>query len=292
MTNPMRKLRVVHQEIDRLVDAYTTTAERHGRGSVSCTKGCSHCCYMLNTIAPVEAVIAVSSLLHGKRTGTPGGVARWERFETRVKELLPGQVKAVLRDDARIETWWAERRRCVFLDDDNTCSVYEHRPGSCRTHVVSSNPDECGKREASVTLVLDLSEVDHFWMEHLCLDEVMAEALGVPSGVAPLPIAVHWMMIAVLEGIDVLQEKLRGTVFEDPGRAMAYWTKLEMSPEGNTYLMMEYDGRPAMQCRWCKAVTDDSESINRKHCPSCDRDLNGSLEHQVGQEIQKLQAES
>ena len=45
-----------------------------------------------------------------------------------------------------LENWMEldlKDRKCVFLDEEGACSVYEARPGVCRKHLVTAKPDQC-----------------------------------------------------------------------------------------------------------------------------------------------------
>lgn len=36
-----------------------------------------------------------------------------------------------------------ENRKCIFLNDEGACQVYEDRPSVCRTNAVLGRPDQC-----------------------------------------------------------------------------------------------------------------------------------------------------
>jgi Fe-S-cluster containining protein len=70
-----------------------------------------------------------------------------------VKVFGPGTYPAIDSKEAAEEfskqneeladLWWAAQVSCVFLRDDNTCSVYDARPISCRGYFVRTDPARC-----------------------------------------------------------------------------------------------------------------------------------------------------
>lgn len=89
----------------------------------SCRKGCSHCCYHLISLSSNE-------------------VGDLPKLNSEQNEIINFQIQYL-----DYETQWnivpTEFRRCVFLDDNNSCSVYEKRPLVCRSTLVSSPSENC-----------------------------------------------------------------------------------------------------------------------------------------------------
>lgn len=120
---PVRVAYTIHEIIDERVERLRTS--KHGR-EITCRKGCAACCHLHVDIFHHEAEML---LLAMSTDGIEIDRARLERQAT--------------KDD---ETWHElapEDQRCVFLGEDRTCRVYEHRPGSCRKYHVLSDPDLC-----------------------------------------------------------------------------------------------------------------------------------------------------
>lgn len=89
----------------------------------SCKKGCAHCCYHLISLSSSEAA----------------DLPKLSRIQ---KENMEFQIQYL-----DFETEWKivpkEFRRCVYLDESNSCSVYEKRPLVCRSTLVSGPSENC-----------------------------------------------------------------------------------------------------------------------------------------------------
>ena len=121
---------------------------------VSCQRGCSACCSQLVfDVTPVEVEDLGRCL---RREGRDSEVlarlrSRRDRFDRLRLEhpRKPGE-----SDDDWIERvallFWSERDPCVFLDDEGACSVYEHRPQSCRRFLVLGPAELCAPGTASL----------------------------------------------------------------------------------------------------------------------------------------------
>jgi uncharacterized protein len=94
------KIKQIHFIVDRVF--------RHAEGHVACTKGCAHCCYIAVSVTDVEA----------KAIG--------EQIGVEPKDVMD----AAPRDPAS----FSNDTPCPFLEN-HECSIYEHRPFECRTHV-------------------------------------------------------------------------------------------------------------------------------------------------------------
>jgi Fe-S-cluster containining protein len=115
----------IHEAIDTLI-VELRDRDRGNAAKVSCTKGCAHCCYTEVGITRDEAL-----LLH---------CAAEEAGISIDMDRLRAQA-------AQPEGQWSNldypMRRCVFLAEDNSCGVYEHRPSACRKYLVVTPPERC-----------------------------------------------------------------------------------------------------------------------------------------------------
>jgi Fe-S-cluster containining protein len=104
---------------------------------ISCTKGCSGCCHYEVEITQDEAALLKRAVLGGlsidrERLAVQAGRERrsleWKKLGDRTN-------------------------RCVFLGDDEACSVYEDRPSICRKHLVTTPAIACTTRGMQVSPV-------------------------------------------------------------------------------------------------------------------------------------------
>ena len=104
--------------------------------TINCNKGCAYCCYMKVDITSEEAKLIID---YCKLNQIPIDI-----------DYLTAQTE----DFNSIK--YADRK-CMFLDDDNSCRIYEYRPMACRKLNVVSDPSDCdteinpGTRVAKMT---------------------------------------------------------------------------------------------------------------------------------------------
>jgi Fe-S-cluster containining protein len=105
--------------------------------SASCTKGCSHCCHLEVEITNYEATILNEIIAGGFRID---------------RDQLARQRQRPLLDPAWRNLQLKAQNRCVFLDPNNACGIYEDRPVMCRRHSVTSAPKHCETHDEMITL--------------------------------------------------------------------------------------------------------------------------------------------
>lgn len=136
----------VHCLIDERMQ-YMLATSKHAP-QVKCRKGCAACCHMSIDIFPQEAVLLRM-------------LAQHEGIEIDEARLARQATKDVL-------TWGElapEDRACVFLAEDRSCRIHEHRPGACRKYLVKTDPELCDLHKhpgANVGVVFELqAEIAH-----------------------------------------------------------------------------------------------------------------------------------
>lgn len=110
----------VHDAIDNAMNVVLTRHPK--RGDIQCRKGCSHCCRMNVDVSQSEAKLLLVF----------AGAFSIAIDQDRLRKQAQGYQGLAPED-----------RACVFLDAQGACSVYEHRPGACRKHLVVSDSDLC-----------------------------------------------------------------------------------------------------------------------------------------------------
>lgn len=106
-------LKEVIEAIDLKVEEEKGTCDR----PISCEKGCGNCCHILVTATNPEAKAALS---FAKEKGLDIDFNRLQR-------------QAILgADEESYVHMNIQDRRCVFLQDNNECGIYEKRPLACR----------------------------------------------------------------------------------------------------------------------------------------------------------------
>ena len=94
------------------VDAFLDDASRRRAADMVCGRGCDSCCHVSLAVSAVEAA----------------GVERALR-------TLPAETRDRLADRSRgmRQKQSPDTKRCVMLESDGSCAVYEARPLVCRT---------------------------------------------------------------------------------------------------------------------------------------------------------------
>jgi Fe-S-cluster containining protein len=114
----------IHDLIDQ---AMKELEVQHPNNEISCKAGCSFCCYQRVDISDDEATLL---LAYAREIGYEIDYSKLER-----------QSKA--KDEKEYMKLRPRHRRCVFLNEENECGVYQHRPSACRKLVVISDPNLC-----------------------------------------------------------------------------------------------------------------------------------------------------
>jgi Fe-S-cluster containining protein len=178
----VRALRELYGNLDVQV------AEHIKNQKVTCKKGCSHCCKLLTTIAMTEGILLADHVLRNMD---------WRKMMPKIVELA----KEHSYDGINLYNFFSKKLSCIFLQDDQTCGVYDIRPACCRFHYVVSDPDLCSPdRPGSVTATVDLRLAEEpVWKMNIA-------AFGHPV-MAPLPVMLLFCMVGLSDGT-VLQDEL------------------------------------------------------------------------------------
>jgi Fe-S-cluster containining protein len=128
--NPLGLAASIQDAVDRAL-AEHRKAMPEMAAKIRCQKGCSYCCEHFVGIMPVEGVLL-------RAYAAELGLA--------IDEARLG------RQAGRTEQTWRELdptdRRCVFLQEDGSCGVYDHRPMACRKFLVIDDPIKCKSSHA------------------------------------------------------------------------------------------------------------------------------------------------
>lgn len=115
------------------------TPELVSKFKVSCSKGCSHCCYQLVELRRFEMKAVLWYVKRNK--------VFIDRQHLMKQRIIDWQ-------DPGVEV---RHRKCVFLNGDHRCDIYPVRPMACRSHFVVSESDLCdsGKHFRGTVVSID-----------------------------------------------------------------------------------------------------------------------------------------
>ncbi len=122
--------------------------------STTCAKGCGACCHLEVEITDDDAAVLHQAIKEG---------ATIDQDRLQNMALRP-----------RLSKEWSHgavsKNRCIFLGVDNACSIYTHRPATCRKVAVVSHPQECSKADGKIVpKTMPLAEI------------IMSAALSLPD---------------------------------------------------------------------------------------------------------------
>lgn len=134
---------------DAIVHATVRSIQESGE-KVSCTSGCSACCNNLVAVSQVEAKRVgeiVDQLPEPRRSVVRGRFAEARDHLDRagLLEQLQTPERCTADDYASlVGRYFSEGIACPFLEQQS-CSIYEERPLSCREYLVASPPPLCAR---------------------------------------------------------------------------------------------------------------------------------------------------
>jgi Fe-S-cluster containining protein len=130
ITNTYKRADFIHN----LVDEYNAEVFSHPlvMQLSPCKRGCTACCHTQVSVTNDEAELLVKRIKSGVNID---------------RERLKIQMEAGANGDAYFNIPYDDRK-CIFLDDQGACAVYEDRPSVCRTNVVLGSPEQCDTSKA------------------------------------------------------------------------------------------------------------------------------------------------
>jgi Fe-S-cluster containining protein len=152
-----------HNRIDQHVDRMIEGGKKEGK-NVTCGNNCGFCCFQRVDITSDEALLL-------------NGIA--EERGIKLDENVMEQQMACKdhKDHIKLPP---KIRKCMFLDENMSCKVYEYRPGSCRTVLVISDPKGCDTEEnlgGQITRLNHISAEGELIATHMAADETGGMAL-------------------------------------------------------------------------------------------------------------------
>lgn len=113
----VRRAEIVHE----LVDHFNASVFNHDivQQMSPCKQGCAYCCHYEVSVTEDEIDLII------------------QKVNPKVDLAL---LKKQKENFANLPF---NERGCVFLDANNSCSIYPHRPSVCRTNAVIGTPEQC-----------------------------------------------------------------------------------------------------------------------------------------------------
>ena len=138
-TEYFTKYEAIVAEVDTLFKKF----ENEMGDLVKCGKGCSDCCNALFDVSLVEAMY-INAKFNEKFSGLERSIImeRADKADRQIHKLKRKVFKAsqegLPTNEIMLEVAKA-RVRCPMLDDNDLCSIYDHRPITCRLYGVPTS---------------------------------------------------------------------------------------------------------------------------------------------------------
>lgn len=122
------------QKLQQFVDA---TIAQGPKLEISCKNGCSACCHLEVEVTNYEAEILTQLIRDGHLID---------------QDRLKKQSERSLQDPKWKQGIKDKENKCVFLNNEGSCSIYDFRPVMCRRHAVTSPAINCETIGSSITV--------------------------------------------------------------------------------------------------------------------------------------------
>lgn len=142
-----------YEELIAAADGAFTHVKNEYPQHVKCEVKCSDCCYALFDLTFIEALY-VNYFFNKKFDGAERGkliekANKADRQIYKIKNKAYKEFEAGKSEDEILLEMASERIRCPLLNDENLCSLYEHRPITCRFYGIPTSiggkGHTCGK---------------------------------------------------------------------------------------------------------------------------------------------------
>jgi len=141
--------------IDIMIEHSTDQIHASGE-TISCEKGCSHCCYLLVEVSWEEATLLAEwidaqhpklkeKLIQNIKQNAEKAREVFGRFKKAAPYTKPYQGTLNIPAMAYDRYFYKNDIPCPMLID-NSCAAYEVRPTPCRLHMVTSPSELCSKK--------------------------------------------------------------------------------------------------------------------------------------------------
>lgn len=115
-------------EFYRRIDNASAASVAKNNHKPSCKKGCAFCCHIKVTAMEIEVMHILKYCSENNIKFTPEKIER---------------LKLQAKTDDTVLYMMSPYKKCVFLSEQNECTIYEVRPSACRSHLVVSDPKHC-----------------------------------------------------------------------------------------------------------------------------------------------------
>jgi len=164
--------------------------------TISCQKGCGACCRQMIPVSPPEAFVLIDGmhmLPSNQQERIRQNLALTKKHLQNVGLLHPLQDLADSphqHSDDELESlnraYYALRLPCIFLENE-VCSIYDHRPAGCRSHLVTSLPELCQDMANN-----PIEELHVPLRAGTVLSILWSDLTEGPVRLMPLPVAFEW----------------------------------------------------------------------------------------------------
>ena len=141
-------LTLARREVDHRVSLTIRDAGRRGR-TVTCRPGCAACCRQLVPVSTAEIhdlrqLVETWPIRRREALRSRAAAVRRALASAGLLELLEDPLGIPAGGHEALGRQYLEADiMCPFLEGQNTCGIYAHRPIACRAHLVTSPSQWC-----------------------------------------------------------------------------------------------------------------------------------------------------
>lgn len=143
MALDLREHFVKYEALVHMVDAVFDRVKKEYPKEVFCREKCSDCCYAIFDLTLIEALYLKDKILKqftGKEKNDLMEIAdKTDRVLTKMKRDAYKAVKNGADQLEIVGKMSQERVRCPLLGEDNLCTIYDHRPITCRVYGIPTS---------------------------------------------------------------------------------------------------------------------------------------------------------
>ncbi len=134
---------VKYEALVQMVDAVFDRVKKEYPKEVFCREKCSDCCYAIFDLTLIEALYLKDKVVKrfaGKEKNDLMEIAdKTDRVLTKMKREAYKAVKNGADQLEIVGKMSQERVRCPLLGEDNLCTLYDHRPITCRVYGIPTS---------------------------------------------------------------------------------------------------------------------------------------------------------
>ncbi|WML35029.1 SEC-C domain-containing protein [Clostridium sp. OS1-26] len=146
----------------------------------SCKKGCSGCCHIYMDCTAIEAELIREYIL--KNFNEKQIMSLNDKIKETINQIP--EYNEILEASNKIDLinkYGAKHLPCIFLSEDNSCSIYDVRPFNCRKLISFSKNSDCMEGDIIVKPNISIDNIVSYSINHLSMNITRYKKLKIYS---------------------------------------------------------------------------------------------------------------